>query len=351
MNCCEDDTVTAEARLTGDISRRNVLRGAAAVASLVPAVAAAPLARAQGKTVKLAFCSQLLCVTPYEVANKEGHFKKHGLNVELIYTRGGNAAMQAMVGGAVDYAATALVVAISAYTKGANIRRFCTTGRLPLFALATAPKTANTIKTVKDLEGHTVGVSALGNADHALLLYLLGKAGADKDKVQFAVMGVNLLEGLRQGQVDAGLVQEPALTLVERQGARVLFNAMDYEDARRQFGGAYEFMGVAVRTPEIAARHAEMVALAKALSDALVHLRKLSGAELVAALPPELTAGLDKKLFAEIMVRYRDSLYPEDVKIDPAAAQRAADSLVVGGLLKQANANISGLLDRSIVGS
>jgi len=351
MSCCEDDTVKTEPKLTGEISRRSVLKGAAAAASLVPAAATAPLAHAQGKTVKLAFCSQLLCVTPYEVANTGGHFKKHGLNVELVYTRGGNAAMQAMVGGAVDYAATALVVAIRAYTRGAKIRRFCTTGRLPLFALATAPKTASEIKTVKDLEGRTVGVSALGNADHALLLYLLGKAGADRNKVQFATMGVNLLEGLRQGQVDAGLVQEPALTLVERQGARVLFNAMNYEDARKQFGGAYEFMGVAVRTAEIDGRRAEMKALATALTEALVDLRKLSGADLVNALPRELTAGLNKKEFGDILVRYRDSLYPENVAIDPAASQRVADSLVVGGLLKQANADISGLLDRSIVGS
>jgi NitT/TauT family transport system substrate-binding protein len=347
MSCCEDDPVT-ELKL-GDISRRSMLRGAAAVASLAPMVAATPLARAQSRPVKLAFCSQLLCITPYEVAVKGGHFKKHGLEVELVYTRGGNAAMQAMVGGAVDYAATALVVAIQAYAKGADIRRFCTTGRLPLFALATAPKTAKEITSVKQLEGRTVGVSALGNADHALLLYLLAKAGVDKSKVQFATMGVNLLEGLRQGQVDAGLVQEPALTLVERQGARVLFNAMDYEDARKQFGGAYEFMGVAVRTADIEARRAEMGALAQALSDALADLRKLTGADLVGALPSTLTAGLDKKLFGEILVRYRDSLYPESVKIDPAASQRVADSLVVGGLLKAANADISALLDRSIV--
>ena len=61
-----------------------------------------------------------------------------------------------------------------------------------------------------------------GNADHALTLYLLKQAGADAQKVQFATMGVNLLEALRQGQIDAGVVQEPALTLLKRVNARVL---------------------------------------------------------------------------------------------------------------------------------
>src|SRR4029077_15811739 len=113
---------------------------------------------------------------------------------------------------------------------GADIRRFAVTGRLPLFAVVTAPKTASQIQSIKDLEGRTVGVSALGNADHALTLYLLKQAGADARKVQFATMGVNLLEALRQeGQMDAGVVQEPALTLLRRSGARVLMNGMDLE--------------------------------------------------------------------------------------------------------------------------
>jgi hypothetical protein len=37
--------------------------------------------------VKLAYCSQLLCGVPYEVARSSGLFKNHGLDVELVYTR------------------------------------------------------------------------------------------------------------------------------------------------------------------------------------------------------------------------------------------------------------------------
>jgi NitT/TauT family transport system substrate-binding protein len=311
--------------------------------------AAAPSV-AQGRRIRLAYCSQLLCGVPYEVARSAGHFKKHGLDVELVYTRGGSAAMAALVGNAVEYAATSLDVAITAFAKGAAIKRFAVTGRLPLFALVTAPKSASQIKSVGDLVGRTVGVSGLGNADHALTLYLLAQAKADAGKVKFATMGVNLLEALRQGQIDAGLVQEPALTVLQRSGARVLVNAMDLTDARRYLGGTYEFMGVAVRTKEMDQRKAEMVTLTKALADALKALRAMSGPELIAALPKEMTTGLDIKEFGEIIVRYRDSLYPEAVTIDLAAADRVAQSLVAGGLLK-AGASISGLHDTSIAGS
>jgi len=346
MSCCDETTARVP---DGDVSRRSLLKGAALIAGAVPAIVPVR-ARAQDKAIKLAYCSQLLCGVPYEVARSAGHFKNRGLEVELVHSRGGVAAMQALVGGAVDYAATALDVAIQAYANvGADIRRFAVTGRLPLFAVATAPGTASQIQSIKDLEGRTVGVSALGNADHALTLYLLKQAGADVRKVQFATMGVNLLEALRQGQIDAGVVQEPALTLLRRSGARVLVNAMDLEDAKHYLGGSFEFMGVSVRAKEIEQRRPEMIALTKGLADALKALRGMTGEQIVTAYPKEMITGLDLREFGEIIERHRDSLYPETVGIDLDAAKRVEQTLVVGGLLKP-GASASGLYDTTIVG-
>jgi len=347
VSCCDETTARVP---DTDVSRRALFKGAALVASVIPAARPTP-SEAQGKEIKLAYCSQLLCGVPYEVARSAGYFKNHGLDVQLVYTRGGNAAMQALVGGAVDYGATSLDVAVTAFgNAGADIRRFAVTGRLPLFAVVTAPKTASTITSVKALEGKTVGISALGNADHALTLYLLKQAGADATKVKFATLGVNLLEALRQGQVDVGLVQEPALTLLQRAGGRVLMNGMDLEDARNYLGGAFEFMGVAVRTKEFEQRRPEMIALAKALGDALKALQTMSGADIVAAFPKEMTTGLDLKEFADIIARHRASLYPDTVAIDIEAAKRVEQSLLAGGMLKP-GASMTGLHDTSIVGS
>ncbi len=346
MGCCDETTARVPDR---SVSRRSLFKGAALVASVVP-TARPSRAATQGKQIKLAYCSQLLCGVPYEVARSAGYFKDHGLDVQLVYTRGGNAAMQALIGGAVDYGATSLDVALQAYANvGADIRRFAVTGRLPLFAVVTAPKTAGRIRSITDLAGRTVGISALGNADHALMLYLLKQGGVDARKVEFATMGVNLLEALRQGQMDVGVVQEPALTLLRRSGARVLVNAMDLEDAKHYLSGSFEFMGVAVRTKEIEQRRPEMVALTRALADALKALRGMTGDQLTAALPKEMTTGLDLKEFGDIIARHRDSLYPETVNIDLDAAKRVEQSLVAGGLIKS-GASMSGLHDVSIVG-
>src|SRR5207237_3319717 len=127
MSCCDETT----ARVPGiEVSRRSMFKGAALIASVIPAVQPGP-AGAQQKQIKLAYCSQLLCGVPYEVARTAGHFKNHGLDVELVYTRGGNAAMQALVGGAVDYPAPPLAVAIQASDNAAaDLRRFAAPGRL-----------------------------------------------------------------------------------------------------------------------------------------------------------------------------------------------------------------------------
>ena len=96
MSCCDETT----ARVPGtNVSRRSLFKGAALIASVIPA-AQPTRSEAQSKQIRLAYCSQLLCGVPYEVARSAGLFKNHGLDVQLVYTRGGNAAMQALVGGA-----------------------------------------------------------------------------------------------------------------------------------------------------------------------------------------------------------------------------------------------------------
>src|SRR5262249_47452930 len=158
MGCCEATNVdlsgivgTADyGKLDLSMDRRDALKGMLGIAGVIAVSANAPGAYAADLTkLKLAFCGQLLCVVPYEVTRARGHFAEQGLDIELVYTRGGNQAMQALVGGSVDYAGTSFDVALQAAAKGGNIIRFASTGRLPLFALAVAPKNKGKITSIK----------------------------------------------------------------------------------------------------------------------------------------------------------------------------------------------------------
>jgi NitT/TauT family transport system substrate-binding protein len=345
-----EDAATDRRAADVPMNRRTILKGMAAVAGSLALANCGPSTSQSGPTtLRLAFCGQLLCVVPYEVARARGRFLEEGLEVELVYTRGGNAAMQALVGGAVEYAGTSFDVALQAVANGAAVRRFASTGRLPLFALAVAPPRQVAITSVTDLAGTTVGISGLGNADHALLLYVLNRAGVDPGAVAFATIGTNVFDALRTGQVDAAMVQEPALSLIVGVGGRELVNFMELEEARRSLGGPYEFMGVAVRAAERDARLTEMRRLAAALSRGLADTRALPVGDIVAALPKPLIAGSDAAELSQIIDRYRLSLYPESVAIERDAAERVARVQEVAGLLTPGHALLDAVLDTAVL--
>jgi NitT/TauT family transport system substrate-binding protein len=341
MDCCETDgfrrlrEIRPEPTLAKPVGRRGMLKGAALAAGTVPLVAGSMGGtRAAAKTIQLAFCSNILCAPPYEVTRAAGFFREEGLDVQLVYMRGSTAATQALVGGALDYAANSFDDLLQAFNRGANIKRFFTTGRLPLTALAIAPKRVGEIKSFNDLEGRTIGVVSRGSVAEAMTLFLMKKAGADSRKVQFAVLGPNIYEPVRLGQVDASWVSEPALTLLVKAGSRALVNFMETDDANKYLGGPYEFMGVSVRTAEIDARREEMQALARALEKGLARLQSIKPEEITAALPKQLIAGSDAAALNDIFARYRASLYPAKGAIDVAACERVADVLKFARLIK-----------------
>ncbi len=357
MDCCETDgfkrpvEIREKPTLEKTVRRRGVLKGAALVAGATPFVASGVrTGAAKSATIQLAFCSQLLCVPPYEVTRDGGFFRDEGLDVQLVYMRGSTAAMQALVGGAVDYAATSFDDVLLAVNRGAEVKRFYSTARLPLTALAIAPNRVAEINSFKDLEGRTVGVVSRGGAAEAMVLFLMKKLGADGKKIQFAVLGPNIYEPVRLGQVDAAWVQEPALSLLVKQGAKALVNFMETDDADKYLGGRYEFMGVSVRTAEMTERREQMKALARALEKGLWRLQSVKPEEITAALPKLLVEGVDTAQLTDIFSRYRASLYPTVGVEDVAACKRVADTLKFTGLIKP-EIKAEQVLDLSIAGS
>ena len=357
MDCCETDgfkrpaEVDERSALAKTIGRRAVLKGVAVAAGSAPLLASG--ARAGGvksNTILLGFCGQILCVPPYEVTRDAGYFRDEGLDVHFVYMHGSTQATQALVIGAVDYAATSFDDVLQAFNRGAGIKRFYSTARLPLQALVIAPNRAAEINSFKDLEGRIIGIVSRGSFAEALTLFLAKKEGANGKNIEFAVLGPNIYEPVRLGLVDAAWVGEPALSLLVEKGGRALVNLMETDDAERYLGGRYEFMGVSVRTAEITARREQMRALARALDKGLSHLQKVKPEEITGALPKQLLAGVDVPRLNEIFARYRASLYPTVGAEDLAACERVADTLKFTGLIRP-EVKAEQVLDRSIAGS
>jgi ABC-type nitrate/sulfonate/bicarbonate transport system substrate-binding protein len=110
-----------------------------------------------------------------ELGRRGGIFKKHGLDLEILYTQAGPESIQALIAGSVDIATAAGVsAAIGTYAKGAPIRIIGSEviGSPDLYWYVPA---ASPIKKVEDFNDKTVAYSLTGSSSHAGLLALIAQ--------------------------------------------------------------------------------------------------------------------------------------------------------------------------------
>jgi NitT/TauT family transport system substrate-binding protein len=101
------------------------------------------------------------------LGDKAGIFKKHGLQLEMIYTSGSGETLQPVISGSVDLGlAVGTLGAMAAYAKGAPVRIIGAqaTGAADYW-YAKNPA----IKTLKDTNGHTIAFSTNGSSTHSIV--------------------------------------------------------------------------------------------------------------------------------------------------------------------------------------
>jgi NitT/TauT family transport system substrate-binding protein len=297
-------------------------RGGSSGAAAAPATPGTS-ANAVTESIDLPYCSPVLCGVPLEVAVRRGFFEAEGIKVNLVYMKGGALAMQALLGGSVDFVGTGLDVLVSAVAAGKQANMIASLSSLPFFALLTAPK--SDITSIAGLRGRTIGVANINTTDHLLARYLLEKNGVPADAVSFAPLGPNLFDGLRTGQVDAGLVQEPALTRLQDLGSTVLVNFMDRDQVNRVLGGPYQFFGLNTRPDVLSKRPATAAKLVRALTRTNDWIRANPGSAIVANLPGQLLSDADRDIFARRLDAVRTDLYPGSLLLDQSSVQRVID--------------------------
>jgi NitT/TauT family transport system substrate-binding protein len=148
------------------MAERSIRLGRAAAAALMAAVVlqfSSMAAHAQDK-LKLAVGQRGNWDTSVsELGQRAGIFKKHGLELELLYTQGGGETQQAVISGSVDIGIGAGVMGVlAAYAKGAPVRIIGaeTTGAADLFWYVDAK---SPIKSLKETDGKTVAYSTNGH--------------------------------------------------------------------------------------------------------------------------------------------------------------------------------------------
>jgi NitT/TauT family transport system substrate-binding protein len=127
-------------------------------------------------------------VAPLWVAEKEGFFKKNGIDIKILKIAGGTQGAQAMLSGGIDIGYTDPTSAIAAIAAGAQlVEIMAITTIMPYYLVG-----ATDVKSVADLKGKRVGSSGLGlSASRLALLVALGKIGLEpkRDKIILVAAG------------------------------------------------------------------------------------------------------------------------------------------------------------------
>src|SRR4030081_2381504 len=140
-------------------------------------------AAAQSKITVAVGGGACLCYLPTVLAKQLGEFDKAGLAVELVDLKGVSDALKAVLGGSADVVSGYFDHCVNLAAKKQELTSFVVYDRYPGLVLVVSPSHNGEIKSIKDLAGKKVGVSAQGSSTDFFLKYLLKKNGLDPASV------------------------------------------------------------------------------------------------------------------------------------------------------------------------
>ena len=161
-----------------------------------------------------------------DLGSRAGIFKKHGLELEMLYTSGGGETMQAVISGSVDIGLNAGTLGVlGAFAKGAPIRIIsaqATGDDAYWYVRADSP-----IKSMADMKGRTMAYSTTGSSTNSNVLALIDHFKVEAKPVATGGPAPTFTQ-VMSGQIDVGWSAPPFGIEALRKGEiRVIVRATD----------------------------------------------------------------------------------------------------------------------------
>ena len=225
---------------------------------------------------------------PVHVAAAEGYFADEQLRVSIETDRAEPAAAQALGRGRVAVAATSLDSALQYAASGRG------TPPRVVFGLTVAPPVAvlvataqkDSIRSLSDLVGKTIGITAPGTPGELALFALLERERIDVHRVTIQSFGERGLAGaLESGAIAAAAMPDPwASRLLDEERAVAIVDLRKPDQAAKWLGGPTVHAAVFV-SADSKLGPAELSPFARAMLRAVARTRAATAKELAAKLP------------------------------------------------------------------
>lgn len=230
---------------------------------------------------------------PLRVADAEGYFAKEGLTVTLKTTRAEPGAAEALAQGQADLAATSLDAILRFGPRSPQQAPRIVLGltAAPPVALVVADSQKDIVRSVEDLPGTRVGVSAPGGSEQAWFAWVLARAGVSSANVALVSRGDRgLPHAIGAGEVQAALVREPVASRLLTTGqARLLVDLRTPAAVGRALGTTTVSAAVFMRADR-AVRDRDLAAFSRAVLAAERRIATAAPQALAERLPATITA-------------------------------------------------------------
>lgn len=308
------------------MQRRHLVIAASSLVAL-PAVVRAQALEKPKLTIAVGG-KNLLYYLPLTIAESQGYFKAEGLDVTIADFAGGSRALQAVVGGSADVVSGAFEHTLNMQAKGQPMRAFVLQGRAPQIVLGINPKTMPNFKSVADLKGRKIGVTAPGSSTNVMANFVLAKAGLKPSDVSIIGVGAGngAVAAMRAGQIDAISNLDPVITLLQRSGdLKVVSDTRVVAEADKVFGGPMPAGCLYAPLAFVEKNPATAQALTNAMVRAAKWIQAAGAGDIIKAVPESYLLG-DRAVYIDAFMASKGALSP-DGSIPEAGAQTAARAL------------------------
>jgi len=310
--------------------RRRTLLTASAAALALP-MAARGQAPEKPKLTIAVGGKNLLYYLPLTIAEGQGYFKQEGLDVTIADFAGGSRALQALVGGSADVVSGAFEHTINMQVKGQRLRAFALQGRAPQIVLGINPKTMPNFKSVAELKGKKLGVTAPGSSTNVLANFVLAKVGLKPGDVSIIGVGTGsgAVAAMRTGQIDAISNLDPVITLLTRSGdLKIVSDTRIVAEADKVFGGPMPAGCLYTQQTFLDKNPQTAQALANALVRADKWVQGAGAGDIIKAVPESYLLG-DRAVYVDAFLAAKGALSPDGMfpEAGPETARRALASI------------------------
>lgn len=242
------------------------------------------------------------------VADAKGYFAKEGIAAEFIAFDSGAKMIPPLGSGEIDVGAGSVSPGLyNATARGIAIKMVADkAGNIPghAFQVLMVRKALiddGSVKSLKDLKGRKVAISAAASADISTFNQAMKSAGLGFDDVEKVYMGFpQHIAAYQNGAIDASITTEPTVSAIVKLGTAVRFKGNDEFYPGAQIGAVLYSSDFGSKRPEVAKRF--LVAYLKGVRDfnAAVNDGKIAG------------PGADEII--NILVKYSNVKNPEVLK-------------------------------------